>query len=78
VGEILDSLAEMVGMVLGEEPRVILWLVGFFASLGAFAWLVVRLAPQAIVVPILTVLMCALVVVLTGVAWWQHLRSLSQ
>lgn len=77
VGEILDSLAQMVGMVLGEEPRLILWLVGFFATLAAFAWLVVRLAPQAIVVPLLTVAMCALVVVLTGGAWWQHLRSSS-
>jgi apolipoprotein N-acyltransferase len=77
MGEILDSLAQMVGMLLGEEPRLIVWLVGFFAALAAFAWLIVRLAPQAIVVPLLTLVVCALVVVLTGVAWGQHLRSSS-
>jgi len=75
VEEILDSLAYLVGMILGEEPRLILWLVGFFAGLGAFTWLVVWLAPHTIVVPLLTALMVAFIVVITGVAWWQHLRS---
>lgn len=76
--EVLDSLAYLVGMILGEEPRLILWLLGFFVTLAAFAWLVVWLVPHAVVVPLLTVAVCALVVVLTGVAWWQHLRSSSK